>query len=176
MWITSRKILLRKIGYNVVMRSSNLSKLIVSIFVSGVAGAIGTGFTFSAIPNWYAHLARPDLSPPNWIFGPVWTTLYVLMGISLFLVWKRGFSNKEVGPGVVLFSIQLVMNAFWSIVFFGGHSPLAGMVVIAILWFAILFTMIQFSRVSKAAAWLLVPYILWVSFASYLNFMILIMN
>ncbi|MEK7167652.1 MAG: TspO/MBR family protein [Patescibacteria group bacterium] len=142
-------------------------KLILAILVCELAGIIGSVFTVNAIPNWYNSLEKPFLSPPNWIFGPVWTTLYLMMGISLFLVWK----NKT-KTALTLFFVQLVLNSVWSIIFFGLQSPGIAFGELLILWVFILLTIISFYKISKPAAFLLIPYILWVSFAGYLNFAI----
>ncbi|MFA6314856.1 MAG: TspO/MBR family protein [Candidatus Paceibacterota bacterium] len=151
-------------------------KLAVAIIVSELAGIIGSVFTISAIPTWYATLTRPALNPPSWLFGPVWTTLYLLMGIAAFLVWNKGLDRKDVRKALAVFGLQLVLNAAWSIIFFGLHSPLWAFVDIAFMWFTIIWTMFLFYKISKPAMWLLLPYILWVSFAGYLNFMIWILN
>lgn len=151
-------------------------KLIIAVVVSELAGIIGTIFTVSAIPTWYATLAKPALNPPGWIFGPVWTMLYLLMGIAAFLVWNRGWDRKDVRGALAVFGLQLVLNAFWSIIFFGLHSPLWALIDIALMWLTIVWTMVLFYKVSKPAMWLLVPYILWVSFAVYLNYSIWILN
>ena len=151
-------------------------KLISAIIICELAGIIGSIFTFSAIPTWYATLTKPALNPPSWIFGPVWTTLYALMGIAAFLVWKKGWNRKNVPKALSVFSLQLILNASWSIVFFGLHSPGWALVNIILMWLAIVWTMILFYKISKPAMWLLVPYILWVSFASYLNYAIWVLN
>jgi|SRR3989344_8782556 len=151
-------------------------KLISAIIICELAGIIGSIFTFSAIPTWYATLTKPALNPPSWIFGPVWTTLYALMGIAAFLVWKKGWNRKDVRKALSVFSLQLILNASWSIVFFGLHSPGWALVNIILMWLAIVWTMILFYKISKPAMWLLVPYILWVSFASYLNYAIWVLN
>src|SRR3989344_335854 len=158
------------------MEIKNIIRLIITITISELAGIIGSIFTFSAIPTWYATLAKPTLNPPSWIFGPVWTTLYALMGISAFLVWKKGWDHKDVRKALGVFLFQLVLNAVWSIIFFGLHSPLWALVNIIFMWLAIVWTMVIFYKISKPAMWLLLPYILWVSFASYLNYSILILN
>ena len=155
---------------------NNILKLVTAIIVSELAGIIGTIFTVSAIPNWYATLAKPALNPPSWIFGPVWTTLYLLMGIAAFLVWKKGWEHKGVKVALGVFIFQLILNAAWSIIFFGLHSPLWAFVDIVLMWISIVWTMILFYKISKPAMWLLAPYILWVSFAAYLNYSILILN
>ena len=152
------------------MKLSNLFKLIIAILVAESAGVIGSIFTVSAIPTWYATLAKPALNPPNWVFAPVWNTLFVLMGLAAFLVWKKGLDKKEVKVALIIFLGQLILNSLWSIIFFGWHNPGAAFLEIIILWLAILATIITFYKVSRAAAYLLIPYILWVSFAGYLNF------
>lgn len=175
---------------NIVIQMRNSLKLIITIAVSELAGIIGSFFTISAIPTWYATLVKPDINPPSWIFGPVWTTLYLLMGIAAFLVWfsyakasadkKKEWNRKDVRKDVqkalAVFGLQLVINAVWSIIFFGLHSPLWALVDITLMWLTIIWTMVLFYKISKPAMWLLVPYILWVSFASYLNYSIWILN
>ena len=158
------------------MKLNNVLKLIIAVSVSELAGIVGSVFTVSSIPIWYTGLAKPALNPPSWLFGLVWTTLYFLMGIAAFLVWRKGFERKEVKVAFGVFGIQLFLNAIWSIIFFGLQNPGAAFVEIVFLWLAILATIIAFSKISRMAVWLLVPYILWVSFASYLNFAIWILN
>lgn len=145
-------------------------KLIISLLLPQLAGLVGSLFTFSAIPTWYATLNKPSFSPPNWIFGPVWTILYILMGISLYLVWSKG------KRGVALFKFHLVINSSWSIVFFGLRSPFLGLIVIVVLWITILALIRIFWKINKLASVLLWPYLAWVSFATVLNFAILILN
>ena len=158
------------------IRGSDLSKLLVSVLACQLAGVIGSVFTSPAIPGWYATLTKPGFTPPSWIFAPVWITLYLLMGISAFIVWRRGLALKEVRIGLGVFVAQLILNALWSVMFFGLRSPLAGFVVIVLLWLLILLTIALFRKVSMAAAVLLLPYILWVSYASVLNFSIWRLN
>ena len=158
------------------MKLNNFLKLVIAIAVSEAAGVIGSVFTISAIPNWYAGLVKPALNPPNWVFGPVWTTLYALMGIAAFLVWRNGCERKDVRVALGVFGIQLFLNAIWSIIFFGLQSPGGALVEIVFLWLAIVWTIVVFYKISRPAAWLLVPYILWVSFASYLNYSIWVLN
>lgn len=148
--------------------------LIGFVAVSQASGVIGSFFTTSAIPSWYAYLAKPELAPPNWVFGPVWTTLYVLMGIAAFLVWRTQDPGKR--TALIAFFLQLVLNALWSIVFFGLRSPGAALIEIALLWIAILITLVLFIRISRPAGLLLIPYLMWVSFASYLNYAIWSLN
>jgi len=129
-----------------------------------------------AIPTWYATLQKPAFTPPNWLFAPAWVTLYLLMGISAFLIWRRGLENLQVKRALSVFLIQLILNALWSVAFFGLESPLYGVIVIAALWIAILVTMINFIKISKTAGFLLLPYILWVSFAAVLNVSVWLLN
>jgi tryptophan-rich sensory protein len=152
------------------MSKTDLLKLILSIVICQAAGFIGSLFTSRSIPTWYASLKRPSFAPPNWVFSPVWITLFVLMGISLYLVWRMLPKGENVRTAIILFAVQLVLNMLWSIIFFGLQSPFAAFVEIIFLWMAILLTIIVFFRVSTIAAALLIPYILWVSFAAVLNF------
>ena len=153
-----------------------LIKLIISIAICLLAGVLGSVFTTPAIPTWYATLIKPSFAPPNWVFFPVWTTLFIMMGISLFLVWQKGLDNGKVKNALYIFGVQLILNVLWSAVFFGLKSPLAGLIVISILWIFILFTILVFMKVSRTAALLLIPYILWVSFAAVINFFIWRLN
>lgn len=158
------------------MKFNDLLKLIIAIVVSELAGIIGSIFTMPSIPTWYAGLVKPALNPPAWIFGPTWTTLYFLMGVAAFLIWRKGLERKDVKIALGIFIGQLVLNSLWSIIFFGLHNPGAAFVEIIFLWLAIIATIITFAKISKSAAWLLMPYILWVSFASYLNYAIWTLN
>jgi translocator protein len=181
------------------MKYNNLFKFFTSIIICELAGIIGSFFTIPQINDWYKGLNKPFFSPPNWIFGPAWTTLFVLMGISLYLVWIKKWIPKNkiksknikiwnlwsrkffVGSWqkaniILIFILQLVLNILWSIIFFGAHSPGTAFFELLMLWFAIIFTIVNFYRVSKTAAVLLVPYILWVTFAGVLNFFIWIIN
>lgn len=147
----------------------SLPKLIFSIGICLGAGFLGSFFTVSAIPTWYQSLNKPFFSPPNWIFAPVWTLLYVLMGYSLYLVWI-----KKAIPTV--FWVQLILNGFWSIIFFGMKNPTLALVDIVALWIAIILTIKAFSKINKLSGNLLYPYLAWVSFASLLNLAIVILN
>ena len=158
------------------MDLNGVIKLVVSILASFVAAAIGSLFTFKAIPNWYAGLRKPPYTPPNWAFGPVWTTLYILMAISVFLVWQKGLATDGALLAFILFWIQLVFNALWSIIFFGRKSKGGGVITIVALWLLILATTITSFRISGWAGALLIPYILWVSIASYLNIGVWVLN
>jgi len=158
------------------MKSRDILKLVVSIVACLAAGAIGSVFTRSAIPTWYATLEKPFFTPPNWLFAPAWTLLYILMGVAAFLVWRKGLKNRGVRIALIVFLIQLVLNALWSVVFFGLESPLYGLIVISILWIAILVTIIKFFRISRVASVLMWPYLLWVTFAAGLNASIWLLN
>lgn len=149
---------------------------LIAIAVCLGAGFIGSIFTMPSIPTWYAALNKPFFNPPNWLFGPAWTLLYILMGIAAYLIWEKGWENKEVKLSLLHFAVQLGFNVAWSIVFFNYHSPWGAFIVIVILWLLILETILRFAKLSKAAAWLLLPYILWVSFASVLNLAVAILN
>ena len=158
------------------MSIRDILKLVVSIVACLAAGAIGSLFTRSAIPTWYATLEKPPFSPPNWLFAPVWTLLYILMGIAAFLVWRKGLENRGVRIALIVFLIQLVLNALWSVVFSGLESPLCGLIVISVLWVAILVTVIKFFKISRVASVLMWPYLLWVTFAAVLNASIWLLN
>jgi len=158
------------------MNLRNIVKLVISIIACQGAGLIGSLFTTPAIPTWYAGLQKPPFTPPSWLFAPAWITLYLLMGIAAFLVWRMGLDKRKVRTALIIFLAQLVLNALWSVVFFGMQSPLYGVIVIVLLWAAILVTILRFARLSATAAWLLVPYILWVSFAAVLNISIWLLN
>ena len=140
-----------------------------------MAGIIGSVFTFPAIPTWYATLNKPFFSPPNWIFGPVWTALFTLMGIALYLVWQKKTKFKK-AAALRIFTIQLILNTLWSILFFGLQSPALAFIEILFLWAFIALSIKAFYKVSKAAGYLLVPYILWISFATLLNLAIVMLN
>ncbi len=152
------------------------SQLALAIIGCELVGIVSTPFTISAIPTWYRTLNKPFFSPPNWIFGPVWTTLYLLMGISAFIIWQKGLKKKKVNEAITYFGIQLFLNFIWTFLFFGLRNPLLGLIDIVVLWIFIVLTILKFYRLSKPAAYLLIPYLLWVSFATILNFFILILN
>ena len=150
--------------------------LFISIIVCQSAGVLGSLFTSPAIPIWYAGLSKPSFNPPNWVFGPVWLLLYTLMGIAGYLIWIKGIDKKAVRIALIFFAIQLVLNSLWSIIFFGLRLPQQALGEIIILWFFILLTLGSFYKISKSAGLLLLPYILWVSFAVILNFFIVKLN
>jgi tryptophan-rich sensory protein len=159
------------------MKLGNTEKLFVSCAVPILVGLFGAFFTTDdSINNWYANLNKPVFTPPDWLFGPVWTTLYILMGISAFLVWRKGLADKSVRKALVFFIVQLVFNALWSLLFFGLRSPLLGLIDIFLLQFAIILTLICFEGISISAVFLLVPYLGWVTFAAILNLAIYFLN
>lgn len=181
------------------MSLNNSIKLLTSIIICESAGIIGALFTAPEIDSWYKGLNKPFFNPPNWIFGPVWTVLFILMGVSLYLVWvkkwepknkigqeksemwnplsKKFFSGEWKKANIILiFVTQFILNISWSVVFFGAHSLEKSFFVLLMLWFAIVFLIINFYRVSKVSSYLLVPYLLWVSFAGVLNFYIWMAN
>lgn len=151
-------------------------KLGIAIGVSLLAGLIGTIFTLEAIPTWYAGLVKPEFIPPNWLFGPVWTTLYIMMGVSLYIVWTSDKGLKLKRAALWFFSLQLLLNTLWSVLFFGFKNPTLAFVEIIMMWISIAMTIFLFQKFSRVAAQLLVPYLLWVSFASVLNGAIMVLN
>lgn len=158
------------------MRIKSILKLVYSIAICQLAGLTGSFFTVSSVSTWYSNLIKPGFSPPNWVFSPVWIMLFILMGISLYLVWVKGTKTKEAKIALALFGIQLFLNVLWSIIFFGLRLPFYAFIEIIILWILILFTIISFYKISKAAAYLLTPYLIWVCFAAILNFSIVYLN
>jgi len=181
------------------MKHHNFFKLIIAIALTEVAGVIGAIFTTPLTLDWYADLTKPGLNPPDWLFGPVWIMLYALIGVALYLVWKNNWKvrNHILERGqktwnrfserfwtgswqkqnvIAIFGIQLFLNILWTYIFFGLKFPLLAFFEILALWFAILYTIVNFYRVSKASAYLLIPYILWVSFAAYLNLFVFMLN
>jgi translocator protein len=155
---------------------NNTVKLIIALAIPLIIGLAGGAFTSAEIPNWYAKLNKPSWQPPNWLFGPVWTTLYILMGVALFLIWKSGARQTLKQSAIILFAIQLTLNFFWSLIFFNQHQIGWALAEIIVLWIFILLTIFSFGKINKAAAWLLVPYISWVSFATILNYNIWKLN
>ncbi len=153
----------------------NLLKVIGLIFVCFLPGVIGGFFTANNLYPWFNSLAKPSFSPPSWVFSPVWTVLYTLMGISLFLILKAD-NSKNKTLGLVFFTIQLVLNGLWSIVFFGLHQILLAFGVIIALLIFIILSIFEFYKVSKTSAYILIPYVIWVSFASVLNFSLYLLN
>lgn len=146
---------------------NNTLKLIISIILPQLIGGVGALVTISSVGSWYQTIDKPFFTPPSWVFGPAWTTLYLLMGIALFLIWKSDHPSKK--TALWLFGIQLVLNGIWSPAFFGLESPILGLVVIVPLWILIVVCIKVFFPIHKTASYLMVPYLLWVSFATALN-------
>jgi tryptophan-rich sensory protein len=151
-------------------------KIIIAIIICNIVGLAASMVTLDAIPSWYASLNKPSFNPPNWLFGPVWTALYILMGISAAMIWQLGLERSDVKHALSVFGIQLMLNGIWSYLFFGFQSPLLAFIEIVLLLGMIILTMVRFKNLKPMAAWLLTPYLLWVSFASVLNFSIYLIN
>ena len=151
-------------------------KLLISIAIPLLVGAIAAFFTASGVNGWYAIANKPSFNPPNWLFAPVWTALYIMMGIALYLIWKSEADTGFKQTAIILFAVQLTLNFLWSFIFFYSKQPGWAFADIIALWIMILFTIIWFGKISSTASWLLVPYIFWVSFASLLNFYIWRLN
>jgi translocator protein len=171
--------MMESIGRRAGIGGSGRSVVALAVFFAACFLAAGIGGLFTgpqvAPGEWYDTLAKPFFTPPSWLFGPVWTALYAAMAVAGWLVWReRGRMN--VRPALVLFGAQLILNLLWSVVFFGMESPGWGLVEILILWGAIFLTIISFMRVSRMAGWLLVPYLMWVTFATFLNAGIWLLN
>lgn len=174
----------------------NWFRLILSIIICQGAGLLGSFFTVPVISTWYASLKKPSFSPPSWIFAPVWTTLFLLMGVSLYLVWQKNFSSQESfgnvkvwnslsakflgkwqkANAIIIFVAQLGLNILWSVIFFGMQQPGLAFFELLMLWVAIVYLFINFFRISKVAGYLLLPYLLWVSFAGVLNYLLWTLN
>lgn len=157
-------------------RSADILKLVLAVMISVTAGWIGSLFTSMSVSTWYQTLEKPTFTPPSSVFGPVWTTLYLLMGVAAWLIWRQGLDKPGVRVALIAFLVQLGLNTLWSVLFFGLRNPLYGLVDIALLWIAILITILAFYRLSKPASALLLPYIAWVSFAAVLNYYIWRLN
>ena len=157
-------------------RMVQLLKLVGCVVVCELAGVAGALFTSRPALDWYAALKKPAFNPPNWVFAPAWTTLYALMGIAVFIVWRKGLDNPKVKTAVVIFAVQLILNAAWIPAFFGLRSTAAGLIVILGLWVGILAAIVAFLRVSRVSGVLLIPYILWTTFAVALNLSLVALN
>jgi benzodiazapine receptor len=152
--------------------------LALAVVVTELVGASGAIFTSMGLESWYPALESPELAPPNWVFAPVWTTLFLLMGVAVWLVWTEasGERSRPARFAIVLFAVHFLVNIGWSAVFFGSQSLLGGLLVIAVLWLFIVATILAFGRADRRAGFLLVPYLLWVSFAGYLNYAFWVLN
>lgn len=154
---------------------NDLLRFVLSLLLCFSAALIGGTATGSAVSTWYQTINRPSWTPPSWIFGPVWTILYFLMAMSFYLIWSKGISRKT-KPALNFFLIQLLLNAVWSLIFFGLANFWSAYIEIIAMWAFIFLTIKNTRKISSLAAWLLVPYILWVSFASFLNLAVALLN
>ena len=151
-------------------------KIIIAVVVCLLVGFLSGFSTQSSITEWYAFLNKPSFNPPNWLFAPVWTILYILMGIAAGLVWHKGWEAPGVKAALGIFTLQLLLNGSWSVVFFGLRQPMAALIIILVLWTLILWCILRFLKLHKVAGYLLIPYLLWVSFATLLNYSIVALN
>ncbi len=158
------------------MKSKSIIKLFSAVLICLGAGFVGSFFTTPEIATWYQTINKPTWNPPSWLFGPVWTTLFILMGIALFLIWQKASHSKSAHRAVVFFLVHLLFNIFWSVAFFNLHSPFYAFIAIIVLWLMIFTLMLWFFRLDKKSGALLIPYLLWVSFAGYLNYTIWQLN
>ena len=147
-----------------------LLRIVIAVFICLLIGFLGSVATQTSIHTWYPTLHKPSFTPPNWVFAPAWSILYILMGIAAGIVWSKGFYHKWVKTALYHFGFQLLLNAAWSIFFFGLQNPLIALLDIIALFILLLFTIKWFKVVNKTAAYLLIPYILWVAYATVLNY------
>ena len=156
--------------------------LFVSVLVCQLSGIIAAYWTIPSLFTWYPNLQKPVFTPPNWVFAPVWTLLYLLMGISLYLIWRELYLNKKkidkssISFALEIFAIQLLFNIWWPVIFFGLNAPFTGMAEMAILLILIIITIVSFLRINRVSAYLLIPYILWTVYALVINISIVILN
>ncbi|MFH0819237.1 MAG: TspO/MBR family protein [Patescibacteria group bacterium] len=150
-------------------------QLILAIAVCQMAGGVGSLFTYPQIASWYQGIEKSSLNPPNWIFGPVWFSLFTIMGVCLWLIWQNR-KNKFFKIALTFFVVQLVLNSLWSVLFFGYHLVLVALIEMIIFWIMILLSGIYCYKINKIAGWLFVPYLIWVSFATYLTYAVLVLN
>ena len=157
------------------MKANQIGKLIASLLLPLGIGGIAGIFTTDAIPGWYATLNQPSFNPPNWVFGPVWTTLYIILGISLFMIWKMN-AGKERNQAILIFMVQLLLNFCWSFFFFYFKMIGVALVDILLLWITIIFMLVRFYKIKPLAAYINIPYLLWVTFATALNLAYFFLN
>ncbi|MDP2630119.1 MAG: TspO/MBR family protein [Candidatus Uhrbacteria bacterium] len=151
-------------------------KLAISILIPNAVGFASSFAVTGALTTWYPALIKPWFTPPGWLFAPVWVVLYTLMGIAVFFIWREDVQKRLAFYGLAVFDIQLVLNGAWSILFFGYHAPTLALVDIILLWVGIIVTIVLFWKIKRTAAILLVPYLIWVSFATVLNWSIVLLN
>ncbi|MBT4120644.1 MAG: tryptophan-rich sensory protein [Candidatus Magasanikbacteria bacterium] len=160
-------------------KKRNLKKLIIALIIPQLAGFIGSIANFTSLDTWYEGIVKPSFNPPNWIFGPVWTGLFLLMGYALYIIWEKKpkwGKNKKSDFALLIFYTQLGFNVIWSYLFFGLQNPLFALGEILVLWAVIVLNIVLFWRLDRRAGLLLFPYILWVTFAIFLNYAIFILN
>ena len=155
---------------------NNLTRLGIAVMIPLMMGGLSGLVTAQGVRDWYPTLIKPSFNPPSWVFGPVWTLLYLMMGIAAFLVWQKGWDSGAVKVALALFAIQLILNGLWSVLFFGIRMPGLAFAELLLLWFSIGATVVLFWRVSPVAGMLLLPYEAWVTFAAVLNGSIWILN
>ena len=163
----------------ITTKSNELSstwKFIIAVFICEAVGIVSGLLTQNEMTTWFSSLNKPSWNPPAYLFGPVWTTLYLLMGISLGLIWKSNAPETQKLRAELTFALQLFLNFMWSILFFKCHSPALAFMDIILMIVTILMTIGRFARMSRLAAWLLIPYLMWVCFATVLNYRIWAMN
>ena len=148
---------------------TEILKVLFLVFLTELVGIVGSVFTIPAIPGWYSTLNKPFFSPPNWLFGPVWTLLYLMMAVSFYLVLRLGWKKAKVREALKYFLIQMTLNFAWSPAFFGLRSSILGLLIIICMWVFVLLTIRKFFRLSRLASYLLIPYFCWISFATVLN-------
>jgi len=146
-----------------------MGKALGAVLLCEAVGVLAGWATQTSVTTWYPTLAKPSFTPPNWVFAPVWTLMYALMGISAFLIWRCGTDRARVQAALAAFGIQLLLNGGWSFAFFGARSPALGLLVIVALWLVLGWTVNRFFQIRAAAGWLLVPYLAWVTYALALN-------
>lgn len=171
-----KKLSVRKKVRNASRSSFNFLSALGWIILCEISGIVGSLFTAPSIPTWYATLNKPVFSPPNWVFAPVWTILYALMGIAAYRVWRLGVRKHLVRSAVILFLIHLFLNAIWSPIFFGAQNIPFAFVDIAALWVMIIVVIFKFYELDRMSAYLLLPYLSWVSFATVLNYYLWLLN
>ncbi len=157
------------------MMKQKIIPLLGFLLLTFVAAFIGSSFTTPNIASWYSTLAKPSFAPPNWLFAPVWTILYILMAIAAFLIYQKR-EHFQAKSALIFYFVQLILNSLWSIIFFGMHNPQLAFFEIIVLWIFILVTLIKFYKIHRTAGLLFIPYLLWVSFASFLNLFIWLLN
>jgi translocator protein len=158
------------------MNMKNTIKIVTEFLKVALVASVGGLVTAPSVKGWYTTINKPPFNPPSWLFSPVWTTLFMLMAISAYLVLKNSQDSKQLNKSIGIYNIQLGLNLLWSILFFGLKNPTYAFIEIIILWGAILYTIILFRKVNKTSAILLIPYLLWVSFAAFLNLTIVLIN